>query len=278
MTGQEYKKHILNELVLYDEGENMAIIQELFYHLGINTQTDSWLIYEFNSSQEAYLMNALEELKTGKPLQYIIGYAPFYGLNIGVNEHTLIPRPETELLCDIISKNNSGKKLHILDIGTGSGCIVLGLLNHNPFWTGLGIDKSKAALQKAEQNAKELNLNDRASWKYCDILLEHIDFNAFDMIISNPPYIAMHEAQDMTNTVLKYEPKDALFTPNDEPLVFYQKIYDIAKSQNYKGAIFLELNALYAQETADIYKAMEPILIEDYQKKMRFMHIAQTAL
>lgn len=88
----------------------------------------------------------------------------------------------------------------------------------------------------------------------------------------------MHEAQDMTNTVLKYEPKDALFTPNDEPLVFYQKIYDIAKSQNYKGAIFLELNALYAQETADIYKAMEPILIEDYQKKMRFMHIAQTAL
>ena len=256
----------------------MAIIQELFYHLGINTQTDSWLIYEFNSSQEAYLMNALEELKTGKPLQYIIGYAPFYGMNIGVNEHTLIPRPETELLCDIISKNNSGKKLHILDIGTGSGCIVLGLLNHNHFWTGLGIDKSKAALQKAQQNAKELNLNDRASWKYCDILLEHIDFNAFDMIISNPPYIAMHEAQDMTNTVLKYEPKDALFTPNDEPLVFYQKIYDIAKSQNYKGAIFLELNALYAQETADIYKSMEPILIKDYQKKMRFMHIAQTAL
>jgi release factor glutamine methyltransferase len=278
LTGQEYKKCLLNELIFYDEGENMAILQELLYHININSQIDPWLMHEFDLSQEAYLMNALEELKTGKPLQYITGYAAFFGLNIGVNEHTLIPRPETELLCDIISKNNSSKQQHILDIGTGSGCIVLGLLNHKPLWTGLGIDKSQGALQKAEQNAKELNLNDRASWKNCDILLDYLDFNVFDIIISNPPYIAMHEAQDMTNTVLKYEPKDALFTPDDEPLVFYQKIYDMAKSQNYRGDIFLELNALYAQETADIFRDMGPILIEDYQKKMRFMHIAQTAL
>lgn len=182
----------------------------------------------------------LERIRTGNPIQYIIGFADFMGEKFIVNKNVLIPRDETEILVtkaiEIALRTNSKK---ILDIGTGSGCIACSIakaINGNI----LGIDISKEALEVANQNAKKLILDKRVSFKESN-LFSNLSGEKFDIIVSNPPYIPPQEKAHIQKEVLK-EPDLALYTKDDKGLEFYEKIIQNApKHLNPKGYILFEL-------------------------------------
>jgi len=188
----------------------------------------------------------VRDLKTQKPLQYILGETEFYGMKFKMNEHTLIPRPETEELVGWILKEEFSSAL---DIGTGSGCIAITLAkNTNAKITA--IDVSEDALQVAKENARinEVEIN----FLQQDIL-ETTSLPKVDVIVSNPPYVLESEKQKMKTTVLQYEPHLALFTPDKEPLLFYKKIGNLsAKSLNCGGKLYFEINEQYGAEILEM--------------------------
>ena len=188
----------------------------------------------------------VRDLKKQKPLQYILGETEFYGMKFKMNEHTLIPRPETEELVGWILKEEFSSAL---DIGTGSGCIAITLAkNTNAKITA--IDVSEDALQVAKENARinEVEIN----FLQQDIL-ETTSLPKVDVIVSNPPYVLESEKQKMKTTVLQYEPHLALFTPDKEPLLFYKKIGNLsAKSLNCGGKLFFEINEQYGAEISEM--------------------------
>ena len=204
-----------------------------------------------SESEQSLFNYILNELATGRPIQYIIGYAWFYDQQFIVNGSVLIPRPETEELVSLIIDENREQNLRVLDIGTGSGCIPISLKKHLPGNSELtGIDISQDALNVAKLNAERLacpveffqmdiikksNLN-RASYK-------------FDIIVSNPPYITPKEKLLMHSNVLEYEPHIALFVEEDDPLIFYNAIADFAiKNLNSNGKLYFEINQLYGNQ------------------------------
>ena len=192
------------------------------------------------------IKQVVENLKNHKPLQYILCETDFYGLKLEVNSHTLIPRKETEELINWILNDNFSTAL---DIGTGSGCIAIALAR-NIQANILAIDVSIDALEVAKRNAKR---------NCVDINFLHKDIFKLqalpkvDVIISNPPYILDKEKEKMRDNVLKYEPHLALFVNDNEPLLFYKKITELAKeSLNNGGRIFFEINELYGDEIINL--------------------------
>ncbi|MCF2873841.1 MULTISPECIES: peptide chain release factor N(5)-glutamine methyltransferase [unclassified Tenacibaculum] len=212
--------------------------------------------FEIPAEKETVLNNALERLLNEEPIQYIIGHTEFFGLLFKVNNHTLIPRPETEELVEwIIQEVNSmrkefdsDKKLSILDIGTGSGCIPISLKKNLSNVDVTSIDISEKALETAKQNAK-LNQVD-IEFIEKDILNTNSLPKQYDIIVSNPPYIRNLEKVEIKNNVLQNEPHLALFVDDDNPLVFYEKIADLAKIHlTDNGLLFFEINQYLGQET-----------------------------
>ncbi|WP_091897412.1 peptide chain release factor N(5)-glutamine methyltransferase [Polaribacter sp. KT25b] len=201
------------------------------------------------------LQNALERLKNEEPIQYIIGNTEFYGFPFLVDENTLIPRPETEELVEWIllevEKLESlkvGKPLNILDIGTGTGCIPISLAKNLPTAIISAIDVSSDALKIAKKNA-DLN-NVEIEFIETDILKTNSLSKQFDIIISNPPYVRELEKVEIQNNVLQNEPHLALFVSDENPLIFYDKIADLAKKQLTKnGLLFFEINQYLGNET-----------------------------
>ena len=181
-------------------------------------------------------------LKNFEPIQYILGETEFYGLKIKVNPSVLIPRPETEELVQWITQCNLPENSRILDIGTGSGCIALALKSKLKNAEIFGVDISENALQVARQNAKTNNLN--VVFFQADILnWEHSDWKTFDVIVSNPPYVRESEKKQMKDNVLRYEPKNALFVADNDPLVFYRTISAFAKKYLAdNGRLYFEIN------------------------------------
>ena len=198
----------------------------------------------------------LQQLETGKPIQHIIGKAFFYKYHFNVSEHTLIPRPETEELVDMIIKDQkSSKNLSIIDIGTGSGCIPISLfknLDESNQYTA--VDISQDALAVARLNAEQLDAT--INFINADILeWEYVFDNAqkFDIIVSNPPYITPKEKQEMHANVLNFEPHLALFIEESAPLLFYDHIADFALSHLKKdGTLYFEINQYLGQETVSL--------------------------
>jgi release factor glutamine methyltransferase len=198
---------------------------------------------ELTKVQQAQLENYTEQLLAGKPIQYILGKAWFMGSEFMVNEHVLIPRPETEELVEWIISYASiiNKPLSIVDIGTGSGCIPIALQLALPNCTLTGLDISKDALAVAQMNAK--NLNTSITWLEEDILDTAALYTAFDIIVSNPPYIPLREKKDMQEQVLNFEPSIALFVSNEDPLIYYRAIAKIGKqSLSKNGQLFFEIH------------------------------------
>jgi release factor glutamine methyltransferase len=230
---------------LYDERE----IQSFFYllcehYLGLDKtkvilNPDSAL-----SESELLKFNfAIKDLKTEKPIQYILGKTEFCGYVFIVNEHTLIPRPETEELVQWIVDNEKPiTPLNILDIGTGSGCIAISLAKQLPAAKIKGIDISTEALKIAQSNNE--NLNTSVSFEMIDILNPPKTFNAkFDIITSNPPYVLETEKALMKKNVLQFEPNQALFVKDNDPLLFYRRILDFAREHLLaNGRIYFEIN------------------------------------
>ena len=199
-----------------------------------------------NKSQLSKIKQIVAELKTHKPIQYILGKTEFYGLKIKVNEHTLIPRPETEQLVDWILKENF---VAALDIGTGSGCIPIALAKHTDAKV-LAIDVSEDALLIAEENAK--NNEVKIDFIHQDILQTN-SLQKVDLIVSNPPYVLESEKEKMQENVLDYEPELALFVEDKNPLIFYKKIASLAINfLNENGKLFFEINAKFGKETIEM--------------------------
>jgi protein-(glutamine-N5) methyltransferase, release factor-specific len=191
----------------------------------------------------------LEELTKNKPIQYITKNAYFYGLNFYVNEKVLIPRQETNELVDwVLMSVTHSKPIKILDIGTGSGCIAITLKKNLPLSEVFAIDISNEAIQVAQKNANDNEVEINFSQKN---ILEINDLkNNFDIIISNPPYVRELEKLEMAPNVLDNEPHLALFVPDNNPLLFYEKITEIAlKNLTEDGMLFFEINQYLSEET-----------------------------
>ena len=210
---------------------------------------------------ETKFISAIADLKKEIPIQYIIGATEFYGLSFEVNKNVLIPRPETEelvswIIKDVESKKsntegNTTTKINILDIGTGSGCIAVSLAKSLPNTNIYALDISTEALKTAKQNAS----NNKVEIQFLndDILKLNTFPIKFDIIVSNPPYVRNLEKEQMQNNVLKYEPGLALFVSNENPLIFYDKISQIAK-ENLKqnGIIYFEINQYLGNEMTEL--------------------------
>lgn len=216
---------------------------------------------------------ALERLTKGEPIQYVLGYAEFLGEKYLVNSAVLIPRPETEELVLKISEDNPTVKT-ILDIGTGSGCIAIGLARGIKAAEVWAWDVDKKALEVASLNAR--NLNAAVQFQKVDALAAWPDQKEkFDLIVSNPPYIMELEKKDMRENVLAHEPFKALFVPDEDPLLFYREIAE--KSRDYLsegGKLYFEINEQFGQEVVSLLQAFnynQVILHHDFQDKPRMV-------
>jgi release factor glutamine methyltransferase len=190
----------------------------------------------------------LSRLKNWEPVQYIVGATEFYGLPFRVDQRVLIPRPETEELADWIIRENTGKAVGILDIGTGSGCLAVTLAKNLPQARVSACDISNEALALAGVNA-EIN---RAAVRFfaMDVLNGNVQVpEKVDVIVSNPPYVRQEEKTLMRRNVLDYEPATALFVPDENPLVFYRSIALMGRKYlNDGGRLYLEINEQFPAE------------------------------
>ena len=230
---------------------------------------------QLSAKDLAQIRKITEELKKFRPLQYILGETEFYGLLFHVNEHVLIPRPETEELVEWILKREQAKvrdaECRIVDVGTGSGCIAIALANHLPEAEVYALDISEKALELAEENAQLNRVNVR--FFQCDILAplaeQDVPFSTtsrFDIIVSNPPYVTPSEKHAMSPNVLAYEPHQALFTPDNQPLLFYERIADFGQTfLKPGGRIFFETNALFGEAIAELLQQKGYVAVETMQ-------------
>lgn len=272
----ELAKTELAELYTSEELDNISHWL-LEHYAGINrTQLLQQPHSLVNQSEIIFFSNAIGQLKEGTPIQYVIGVVEFYGLKLKVDSSVLIPRPETEELVDIIVKeNNNDAPLKILDIGTGSGCIAISLAKHFNKSKVTAIDISKEALIIARMNALHNNVKN-IEFLELDFLEENnlIEMD-FDIIVSNPPYIAASESKNMAKNVLDFEPSTALFVPDKDPLVFYTSIAKMAKTHlTRKGMVYVEINERLGEETRLVFvetSFTSVHLIKDMFGKNRFI-------
>ena len=206
----------------------------------------------FSDEQQHEIESFIEKLKNFVPIQYILGETEFYGLTFNVDESVLIPRPETEELVDwIISENDRGASLNILDIGTGSGCISISLKHEFCNSAVDAFDVSDEALVIAQNNANCNNLE--VNFSKVDILNAPDLINRWDIIVSNPPYVLENEKEDIHPNVLDNEPHLALFVPDNDPLLFYRCIAQFALRQLKPGGkLYFEINRQYGEATVGL--------------------------
>jgi release factor glutamine methyltransferase len=239
---QALKKQLAGQ---YESVELNPILSILIEHITGWDQVQQ-VLQKDNSITETQTLafeNAATELLAGRPIQYITGKTWFMGEAYAVNEQVLIPRPETEELVDWVLEYAAikGKALRILDIGTGSGCIAIALKKALPEATVAAIDISTSALKMAESNAVALKAE--IEFTALDILNTAFLPGQYDVIVSNPPYIPMHEMKNMELQVTNHEPNIALFVPDEDPLLFYKAIARLAKLHlSSNGQLFFEIH------------------------------------
>ena len=280
---------------IYDEGEAKAIarmVYEVRYDL---TLSDIYLGKDAQLSADCQteLKEIAKRLLQGEPIQYVLGQADFCGRQFMVNEHVLIPRPETEELCQWILAADLheltqavrcrplSSAAEILDIGTGSGCIAITLAAEMPQAEVTAWDISAEALKVAAENARRHNVS--VSFEQVDVLnVQCSMFNVqWDIIVSNPPYICHKEREAMENNVLEHEPHTALFVPDDDPLLFYRAIAQYGQSAlKDDGWLYFEINPIYAEALCDMLSKMsyrDIEIKEDQYGKQRMIRAQRCA-
>ncbi|PTT02586.1 peptide chain release factor N(5)-glutamine methyltransferase [Flavobacterium sp. HMWF030] len=263
MRIKQYRTEFIKELSpFYDAYE-----AESFFYLILEDkhklrQIDLALNHELSFVQTDFVVwdLILNQLKKEIPIQYLLGKTHFYGLEFEVNENVLIPRPETEELVEWIinenSKTDKSKKIKILDIGTGSGCIAISLAKNIPNAEVYAIDVSKKAIETAKRNAIRNNVE--VTFILQDILkTDELKCN-FDIIVSNPPYVRNLEKEEIKKNVLDYEPHLALFVEDNDALIFYRKIAELAKKNlSENGQLYFEINQYLGKEMTNLLEKLD---------------------
>jgi len=259
------------------EGEVSEVIRQIFRAIRGYSLTDIYLrLHEPLTLEERRTVERMvERLKNQEPIQYVVGKAEFYGLQLLLNPHVLIPRPETEELVHWAVTEQVSAPHSVLDLCSGSGCIALAMKKAFPSATVCGFDISSGALETARQNAFSHDLE--VSFEVADIL----NWQAFDqwresdLIISNPPYVTHAEKKEMSRNVLDFEPHLALFVPDGDPLLFYRSI--AAMGQKWispKGKLYLEINERFGPavvQLLDDHGYSDVVLRSDLQGKERMV-------
>jgi release factor glutamine methyltransferase len=286
MTIQLSYRQLLAQLYeIYDSREAANIADWVIEHVTGQRKIER-IIYKdlhVSAQQQQTLQTITNELLQHKPVQYVLQEAWFCNMKLYVNENVLIPRPETEELVEWIAREVSDfrlqvsgdRKLSLLDIGTGSGCIAIALKKRIRNAEVYAIDVSNEALKVAQQNATQLQVEinflhldflDKSQWELLPV---------FDIIVSNPPYIRKSEEQAMASNVLKFEPHVALFVPDQDALKFYKVIADFAETHlQVEGAIFVEINKALGQQVTNVFKDSgfkNVVLKKDRQGKDRMI-------
>ena len=269
----EFQK-VLEEI--YSSREVDAIFYVLIDFLKQWTKVDYTLNKNEVASKEdfQFLMNSLKTLAKGFPVQHIINRVDFYDMHLFVNKNVLVPRPETEELVHLVYTQNKIKHpASIVDIGTGSGCIILALKKLFPKSSCVGVDNSSKALNVARENASRLTLD--ISFFCTDILTEDFPIDSCDTIVSNPPYIPFSQMDSMPRNVVEYEPHQALFIEDETPLIFYDKIAKIGKKVLVpNGKIYFEIHEEFGDQVVHLLKSLgyeNCKLGKDLQGKARFV-------
>ena len=264
-TIKDIRFYLAKELTgVYKEQEIRALA-----HIIIKTVTGITKLHQLYDS--GYLLTSEEaqkiieftaELKTGRPVQYILGETIFYNCTIKVNSSTLIPRPETEELVDLVIKENKEYKGNIIDFGTGSGCIAIALSANLPFSSVTGVEISDDAISIARENAVLNNVN--VSFIKSDIFnFDQEAVSKAGIIVSNPPYVRNSEKVQMGRNVLDFEPHLALFVTDSDPLVYYKAILNLAdKILLPEGRLYLEINENMGRSMIQLLESYEYTEIE----------------
>ena len=241
---------------IYGVRETEAIIRIMFHYLKGWNLTDMLIHGEDKLSPviKEEIKGIERRLLKQEPIQYITGEARFHGMEMKIRPGVLIPRPETEELVDLIIDDFKDKPdLRILDLCTGSGCIAISLVRNLPFSKVTAIDISPEAIEVAKENS--LKLKTRINLLREDIFLWQPE-HKFDIMVSNPPYVMDREALDMEKNVLDYEPHEALFVRDENPLVFYKRITDLGHEfLEDNGKLYLEINPLKVDELVNLMES-----------------------
>ena len=254
--------YFLNKLLdFYHENELKSIMYiSIDFHLGL-TKSGTILQSEriLKDQEISVFINIVDRLQKMEPIQYILSETKFYGLSFHTKKGILIPRPETEELIDWIIKDNQGSEKKYLDIGTGSGCIIISIAK-NLKGTFDAIDISEKSIRISEVNSVKNKVN--INLKQKDIL--HTELKGeWDVIVSNPPYVLRSEKKVMNKNVLNWEPETALFVEDTNPLLFYEEISKKALTVLRKnGYLYFEINEIFGNETIKLLEEIGFVNIE----------------
>lgn len=252
----EFRIQSINQLQpLYEKQEAEAIMRRMLLHILNCSPTELLMKQEepLDTMQLNLLQKFVEKLSKGTPLQYVLGETHFYDLDLYCNQGVLIPRLETEELVDWIIQTEKEPK-NILDIGVGSGCITVALGVNLKYSHLTALDISLKALDLARENSDKYNL--RPTFLYGDILKwQQLGLETYDVIVSNPPYVLETDKKMMHKNVIDFEPKTALFVPNENPLIFYEAITDLGQQHlAQKGRLYFEIHECMGEKMVEMLK------------------------
>lgn len=279
MTLREGQEHFKDGLGGFFQSSEIDFYYKTLLKDGLNRDPiqlsiEPWV--ELTSEEEFFVKESLSKLIEHQPLQYVLGKAHFRDLTLKVDKRVLIPRPETEEMVEWVLEDfkKLNQKLRLIDMGTGSGCIGIALAKAQPYFSVFALDKDVDILDLTEENAKlngvqikciEQDMNQMNTLKL-----------KIDVIVSNPPYVMLSEQNQMKSNVLDYEPHQAIFISNKDPLLFYRLILEFAADNlKPKGFIYFEINPLLLKELKDLIISFSYIVFErlDIFKKVRMLRL-----
>tara|TARA_Y100000389_G_scaffold62704_1_gene58791 strand:- start:508 stop:1365 length:858 start_codon:yes stop_codon:yes gene_type:complete len=279
MTLREGQEHFKDGLGGFFQSSEIDFYYKTLLKDGLNRDPiqlsiEPWV--ELTSEEEFFVKESLSKLIEHQPLQYVLGKAHFRNLTLKVDKRVLIPRPETEEMVEWVLEDfkKLNQKLRLIDMGTGSGCIGIALAKAQPYFSVFALDKDVDILDLTEENAKlngvqikciEQDMNQMNTLKL-----------KIDVIVSNPPYVMLSEQNQMKSNVLDYEPHQAIFISNKDPLLFYRLILEFAADNlKPKGFIYFEINPLLLKELKDLIISFSYIVFErlDIFKKVRMLRL-----
>ena len=279
MTLREGQEHFKDGLGGFFQSSEIDFYYKTLLKDGLNRDPiqlsiEPWV--ELTSEEEFFLKESLSKLIAHQPLQYVLGKTHFRDLTLKVDKRVLIPRPETEEMVDWVLEDfkKLNQKLRLIDMGTGSGCIGIALAKAQPYFSVFALDKDVDILDLTAENAKlngvqikciEQDMNQMNTLKL-----------KIDVIVSNPPYVMLSEQNQMKSNVLDYEPHQAIFISNKDPLLFYRLILEFA-ADNLKprGFIYFEINPMLLKELKDLIISFSYVVFErlDIFKKVRMLRL-----